>query len=119
MTTFAKTILSSSTDGKPILVVNTGTAGTLVHTGPTNTAHLHEVWLYAVNTSSTAVKLTIEYGDATAPAGHIEQTIAGESGLTIVVPGLLLKGNATALTVKAFAGTSNVVAIHGYVHTII
>jgi hypothetical protein len=119
MATFAKTILSGSTDGKAVLVAQTATAGTLIHTGPTNTAHLHEVWLYAVNTSATGVKLTVEWGDATAPNSHIELTVAAEAGLTLVVPGLILKGNATALTVRAFAATANVVSIHGFVNTIL
>lgn len=119
MATFTKAILSGSTDGQAVLVAATATAGTLLHTGPTNTAHLHEVWLYAVNTSTSAVKLTIEYGNATAPQNNIEVTLQGEAGLTLVVPGLLLKGNATALTVRAFAGTASVIAIHGYVHTIV
>lgn len=118
MATFSKTILSGSTDGKAVLVAQTATAGTLVHTGPTDTAHLHEVWLYAVNTSATGVKLTVEWGDATAPNSHIELTIAAEAGLTLVVPGLILKGNATALTVRAFAASANVVSIHGFVNTI-
>lgn len=118
MATFTKTILSASTDGKPVLVAATATAGTLIHTGSTSASVLHEVWLYAVNTSTTAVKLTIEYGDATAPANNIEVTVQGEAGLTLVVPGLLIKGNATPLTVKAFAGTTNVISIHGYIHTI-
>jgi hypothetical protein len=118
MATFTKTTFSASTDGKPILVAATATAGTLVHTGSTSTSTLHEVWLYAVNSGTSAVKLTIEWGDATA-ANNIEQTIPGEAGLTMVVPGLLLKGNATALTVRAFAGTTNVISIHGYVHTIV
>lgn len=118
MATFAKTILSGSTDGKAVLVAQTATAGTLVHTGPTDSAHLHEVWLYAVNTSATGVKLTVEWGDATAPNSHIELTVAAEAGLTLVVPGLILKGNATALTVRAFAATANVVSIHGFVNTI-
>jgi hypothetical protein len=118
MATFSKTILSGSTDGKAVLVAQTATAGTLVHTGPTNTAHLHEIWLYAVNTSATGVKLTVEWGDATAPNSHIELTIAAEAGLTLVVPGLILKGNASALTVRAFAASANVVSIHGFVNTI-
>ncbi len=119
MATFAKTTLSNSTDGKAILVAQTATAGTLIHTGPTNTSYFHEVWLYAVNTSASSVKLTIEWGEATAPNGNIELTVTAESGLTLVIPGLLLKGNATALTVKAFAATGNVIAIHGFVNTII
>lgn len=118
MATFSKTILSNSTDGKGVLVAATATAGTLVHTGPTNTAQLHEVWLYAVNSSATDVKLTIEWGEATAPNGNIEFTVKAENGLYLIVPGLLLKGNATALTIRAFAGTGSVIVVHGYVNVI-
>lgn len=118
MATFSKKIFSGSTDGKGIKVVQTATAGTLIHTGPTNTAHFHEVWMYAVNTSSTSVKLTVEWGDATAPDGNIEQTVPAEAGLYVVIPGLILKGNATPLTVKAFAATANVISVHGFVNEI-
>lgn len=118
MATYTKTILSGSTDGKGILVAATATAGTLLHTGSTTTTTLDEVWLYAVNSSTSAVKLTIEWGEATAPNGNIEQTIAAESGLVLIAPGLLIKGNATALTVRAFAATTNVIVVHGYVNQI-
>ena len=46
-------------------------------------------------------------------------TVTAESGLTLVVPGVVLKGNATALTVRAFAATANVISIHGFVNTIV
>jgi len=118
MATFSKTILSGSTDGKGVLVAATATAGTLVHTGSATAATLHEVWLYAVNTSASDVKLTIEWGEATAPNGNIEYTVKAENGLYLIVPGLLLKGNASALTVKAFAATTNVIVVHGYVNVI-
>lgn len=118
MATYTKNILSGSTDGKGILVAATATPGTTIHTGSTTTTTLDEVWLYAVNTSTSAVKLTVEWGEATAPNGNIEQTIAGESGLVLIAPGLLLKGNATALVVKAFAATTNVIVLHGYVNQI-
>jgi hypothetical protein len=116
--TFSKTILSGSTDGKQIKVAATATAGTLIHTGPTNTAHLHEVWLYAVNTSASDVKLTIEWGGVASPDDHIEYTVKAENGLYLIVPGLLVKGNATALVVRAFAATTNVICISGYVNVI-
>ena len=118
MVTYTKQLLSGSTDGKGILVAATATAGTLLHTGSTTTTTLDEVWLYAVNSSTSAVKLTIEWGEATAPNGNIEQTIAAESGLVLITPGLLIKGNATALTVRAFAATTNVIIVHGYVNQI-
>ena len=118
MATFTKQILSNSTDGKAIKVAATATAGTTIHTGSTTTTTLDEVWLYAVNTSTSSVKLTIEWGEATAPDGNIEVTVLPEAGLVTVIPGLLIKGNATALVVKAFAGTADVICIHGYVNQI-
>jgi hypothetical protein len=118
MATFTKKILSGSTDGKAIKVAATATAGTTIHTGSTTTTTLDEVWLYAVNTSASSVKLTIEWGEATAPDGNIELTVQPEAGLVTVIPGLLIKGNATALVVNAFAATANVICIHGFVNQI-
>ena len=118
MATFSKSILSGSTDGKQIKVAATATAGTTIHTGSTTPATLHEVWLYAVNTSASDVKLTIEWGGVASPDDHIEYTVKAENGLYLIVPGLILKGNATALVVRAFAATANVICISGYVNVI-
>ena len=118
MATFSKTILSGSTDGKGIKVAATATAGTLIHTGSSTATTLDEIWLYAVNTSASSVKLTIEWGEATAPDGNIEVTVLPEAGLLTIVAGLLIKGNATPLTVRAFAATTNVIVMHGFVNRI-
>lgn len=113
-----KGILSGSTDGKWIKVVATATAGTTIHTWPTDTATFHEVWLYAYNTSTSAVKLTIEFGWTTSPDDTVEVTIPPEAGAYLVIPWRLLKGNATPLVVRAFAASANVVIINGYYHLI-
>ncbi len=118
MATFTKNHLSGSTDGKMIKVVQTATAGTTIHTGPTNTAHFHEVWLYAVNSSAATVKLTIEWGGVASPDDLIEFTVPAEDGLYVVIPGLVLQGNASALVVRAFAASANVISIAGYVNEI-
>ena len=118
MATFTKKILSGSTDGKAVKVAQTATAGTTIHTGSATATTHDEVWLYAVNSSASSVKLTIEWGEATAPDGNIELTIAAESGLVLVSPGLVMQGNATAKVVRAFAATANVIVIHGYVNRI-
>ena len=118
MATFTKTILSGSTDGRAIKVAATATPGTLIHTGSTTPATLHEIWLYAFNSDTANVKLTIEWGGTTAPDDSIEVTIPAESGLFLVVPGLLIKGNATALVVRAFAATTNLLTINGFVNVI-
>jgi hypothetical protein len=113
MATFSKLKLSGSTDGKQIKVVATATAGTTIHTA--HATALDEIWLWAVNSDTTARKLTIEWGEATAPDGNIEVTIPAESGYLMVVPGLVLTNS---LVVKAFAATANVILINGYVNRI-
>lgn len=118
MATYTKSILSGSTDGRGILVAATSSPGTLIHTGPTATTSIDEIWLYAMNTSTSAVKLTVQWGGTTSPNDEIEQTIAAESGLVLIAPGLILRGNATALIVRAFAATTNVITIHGYDNSI-
>ena len=118
MATFSKIHLSGSTDGKLIKVAATATAGTTIHTGSSTATTYDEVWLYAVNSDTTDRKLTIEFGGTSSPDDLIEQTITAESGLILVVPGLVIKGNATALVVRAFAATANVVMVGGYVNRI-
>jgi hypothetical protein len=115
MATYTKRLLSGSTNGKGVKVAATATPGTTLHTAVTGTADLDEVWIYVVNTQATAVKLTLEWGDTTAPDGNIEATIPGESGLMLIVPGLLLQNG---LTIGAFASVANVLVIHGFVNRI-
>ena len=116
MATFTKTLLSGSTNGKAIKVAQTATAGTTIHTAVSGTASLDEVWLYAHNSSASSVKLTLEWGEATAPDGNIEINIGAEgTGLVLVAPGILLQNS---LVIKAFAGTANVITLTGYVNRI-
>jgi hypothetical protein len=112
MATYSKLILSGSTGGKPIAVAATATPGTLIHTA--SSTSLDEVWIYAVNTSVSSVKLTIEFGGVT-NAENIEITLTGESGLALIIPGLILTGSNV---VRAFAGTTNVINISGYINRI-
>jgi hypothetical protein len=118
MATFSKELLSASTDGRAIKVAATATAGTLIHTGSTTATTIDEVWLYAMNTDSADRKLTMEWGGVTVPDDLIEITIGTEAGLVLVAPGLLIKGNSTALLVRAFAASANVITLHGYVNRI-
>lgn len=108
-------LLSGSTNGKQIKVAATGTPGTTIHTAVAGTSSWDRIFLYAVNSSATPVKLTLEWGEATAPDGNIEQTIQPETGYVEVAYGLPLQNG---LVVKAFAGTADVILINGYVLTI-
>jgi hypothetical protein len=118
MATLSKIVLSGSTDGKMIKVAATATAGTTLHTGSATATTIDEIWLYAVNSDTTARKLTIEWGGTTSPDDLIEFTVPAESGLYLIAPGLVLKGNATPLVVRAFCATADVVNIAGYVNRI-
>ena len=117
MATAVKRKLSGSTDGKGIKVAATATAGTAIHTAVAGTTAgtFDEIWLYAFNSHTEAVTLTIEFGGATAPDQNIVCSLASKSGLQLIVPGLILQNEAT---VKAFAGTANVITISGFVNSI-
>ena len=118
MATFTKNKLSGSTDGMAIKLTGNTTGGAVtVHTSVAGTTAgiFDEIWIYANNTSTSAVKLTIEWGTATAADGNIEQTIAGEAGLVLVISGLILQNSKI---VKAFAGTADVILLTGYVNSI-
>lgn len=108
--------LSGSTNGKAIKIGATSTPGTLIHTAVSGTTAgtFDEVWLYAYNSHTADVVLTIEYGGATAPDDNIVQTIPYKQGIFLVVPGLVLQNS---LEIRAFAGTTNVVTVSGYVNS--
>lgn len=113
MATYSKVKLSGSTDGRMVKVAATATPGTTIHTA--HATDLDEVWLYAVNSDTTARKLTIEYGGTASPDDTIELTIQPEAGLAVVIPGLILTNS---LVVRAFCATANVVSVAGYVNRI-
>ena len=103
--------LSGSTSGRPIKVAATATPGTTIHTEGGGT--WDEVWLWAVNTSSDDVKLTLEWGGVTSPDDLIEMTIPGEGGLYPIAPGLPIEDG---VVIKAFADTADVINIVGFVN---
>ena len=116
MSTFTKNKLSGSTNGKPQKVTGTATGSSiLVHTAVSGTSSFDEVWIWATNTSSSDVVLTLEWGDNTTPDGNIIVTVPKQSGLYLITPGLVLQNS---LTVRAFAGTGNVINLVGFVNTI-
>lgn len=121
MATFTKTLLSGSTQGKAIKIAATtsGSAGTTIHATGTSASVQDEVWLYAYNSSASAVALTIQWGGVTAVDNEIKLTIPSLSGLTLVIPGLILTGTGSAAnTIAAYAGTTNVITVTGYVNRI-
>lgn len=111
---FKKRKLSESTDGRGIKVTSAAHPGIRVHTATTSVAtnEWDEVWLKAVNTSTSAVKLTVMWG-STSSDDYIEITIPPETGVTEVIPGLVLQNGRD---VRAFADTADVLVLHGFVN---
>lgn len=119
MATYSKVALSGSTQGKAIKVAATASTGTTIHATGTSSSVIDEIWIYAYNSDSSARLLTVQYGGTTAVDDDIKVTVPPQSGLTLVVPGLTLTGTGTAAnTVYAYAATSNVITISGYVNRI-
>ena len=121
MATFTKVLLSGSSQGKAIKIAATtsGSNGTTLHATGTSSSVIDELWLYAYNSTSAAVGLTIQWGGITAVDNEYKLSIPATSGLTLVVPGLILTGDGTtATTTRAYAGTTNVITISGYVNRI-
>lgn len=119
MATYTKTLLSGSSQGQPITVVQTASTGTTIHATGTSSATIDEVWLYANNTSSSPVLLTVQFGGTASPQNAKPITLAPQSGDVLIVAGLPLTGDGSAAkTVYAYAATASVITISGYVNRI-
>jgi len=116
MATFTKQKLSGSTDGKGILVSsNTGGSGVTLHTTVAGTTDFDEVWIYAYNSDSSSVNVTVEFGGTTSPNNVIAQSVPAQSGLYLLVPGLPLQNGSV---VSVYASKVNVVSMYGFVNRI-
>tara|TARA_R110000824_G_scaffold8173_2_gene37022 strand:+ start:5964 stop:6326 length:363 start_codon:yes stop_codon:yes gene_type:complete len=114
MATFTKQELSGSTDGRGIKVTGTATgASVTVHTAQSGTGdnNYDEVFIYANNSHTAGILVTIEFGGVTDPDDLIEVSVPAQQGLMLIVPGLVLQNS---LIVKAWASVANQVSIFGF-----
>lgn len=105
--------LSGSTDGLAITVAATSTPGTAIHTAVSGTqaGTFDLVTLYALNTHTADVVVTVEFG-GTATANQIKQNVPYQSGLFLLCDSLPVQN---AKAIAAFAATTNVIQIYGWV----
>lgn len=117
MATYSRVLLSGSTNGRPIKVAATATAGTTVHTAITGTTGFDEVYLWATNTDTSARTITVEFGGVSDPDDLIVKafSIPPNSPPIPIVTGQSLQNG---LVVRAFASAANVVLISGHVNRI-
>jgi hypothetical protein len=117
--TFTKLKLSGSTDGRPIQVAATATAGTTIHTATSSTGDdsYDEVWLWASSTSVSAINATVQIGASTgSEAESLNVRVpAAYNGPIAVMPGWPLR-NGTVLT--ATAATAGRIQFYGYANRI-
>ena len=109
-------LLSGSTSGRPIKVVATSTAGTLIHTAVAGATSFDEVSLWCQNTDTSDRKLTLELGGVTSPDDLIEITIPTEAGLVLVLDAARFNGGGV---IGAFAASANVLTIVGVVNRMV
>ena len=116
MASYSKEKLSGSTNGKQIKITATAAGSAVtIHTAQSGTDYFDEIWIYATNNDSSPVTLTLLYGGTTDPDDYISITIPAESGLTLVVGGLILQNS---LVVKGFADVANKISVSGFVNRV-
>lgn len=114
-TTVSRIPLSGSTHGRGVKVAATSSAGTTIHTATSSTTDCDVITIYAYNSSASAVNLTLQWGGTTSVDDDIKLSIPATSGLTLIAPDLVLRNS---LIIKAYAGTADVVTIHGFANRV-
>ena len=118
LVTYTRRLLSGSTDGLPIQVTGTNTAGAnTIHTAVAGSTDFDEIYAWANNAGAAAATLTIEWGSTSDPAGHLVKSysIPSYSAPIPIATGQVLNNSKV---MKAFAGTTAVINITGYVNRI-
>jgi hypothetical protein len=141
MALFSKQFFSSSLDntmycGIPIDLKTSGTFpsadqyGTGIHTPPSGSTEIDEVWIYGTNTNTASKTVVIQFG-ATGSEYEIVQELPSRSGLTLLVPGLIIgktgslppQTHPEGAQIAGYVGgtsdaTTSGVALSGYVNRI-
>lgn len=112
----SRVVLSGSTDGVPVVVAGTAIgAATTVHTA--HATSMDEIWLWVVNTDSTARSLSLTEGGDVDPTNLILDafSIPANGQLLIILPGVTLTNSKV---LKAFASAASVLNVVGHVNRI-
>jgi hypothetical protein len=113
MAVFSGGVLSGSANGRPIPVVATATAGTLIHTAVTGTTSFDELYVWASNVTAIAATLTIEWGGVTDPGDHLTKAYNIPAN-SLPIPIALGQRAQGGVVIRAFSGTASALNITGY-----
>ena len=100
--------LSGSANGEQINITDTATAGQTIHI--CDASSTERLFLWAVNDGSVTVNLHLELGNA---GQNVTTTIFPNGGEQEVLCGFVNFSAATVIA--AYADTTTVISIHGYV----
>lgn len=115
MATYSKQLLSGSTSGKSIFVTASGTnSPTLLHTAPSGTTSLDEVYLYACNLAPSNGTVAVMWGGTVYPNDITTATVLQNSGRNLLVDGRLLTNG---LSVTVYSNGTGMV-MDGFVNRI-
>ncbi len=91
--------------------------GSLVtmHTAIATADGIDEIWLWAYNSHTTDLKITVTMGGTDDPDDHIVYDVPFDDGAHLIVPGLVLTGG---LNMSAMGETTNLITVFGYVNRI-
>lgn len=119
MATYTKEFLSSATGEAslgPMIKIDSISSGApkTLHMTNISSSIKDEVWIYATNSGSVSANLSIVFDNE-----EITSSIPSKSGLTLVVPGLLINGDGNqSAVISAYASVANVISVSGYVNRI-
>jgi len=109
-----KILLSGGgTDGK--LLASDGNNQT-IHTASSTATDIDEVWLWATNVHTADVEVTVGWGRWGYVASNSKFTVPTKAGFYLVVPGLILKGNAGTPKIVNVTASSGHINFGGYVN---
>lgn len=116
MATYTKKLLSGSTNGKSIMVTGWTPGGAVnIHTAVAGTSSFDEVWIYAFNSSGSAMNLNLFWGGTTV---NDTETFSLSAGRTLIADGRLLNNGLTVLATTTQTGT-NMIQIDGFINSIV
>jgi hypothetical protein len=115
MPVYSGSVLSGSTNGRPIPVAAIATPGTSIHTA--GATGFDEVYLWASNVTTAAATLTIEWGGTSNPGDHLinSYTVPANS---VPIPIALGQRVAGGVLVRAFSNVASAINITGYVNQV-
>lgn len=119
MATYAKYVLNGGSGGVPIYVIAVSRPGTTVHTAPTGTTGMDEIWLWANNTATVSRDIIVSIGTGSTASDQrvaCNYTIAANSGPFQVLPGIPINNGANVACVATAA--DGAILVYGYVNRI-